>query len=117
MKRLLTGAALALMIPGAAWAVPAIMPVYGVRADSDGVTVRLPPQGPGHCAPRRGPLTMAVDKGAAGVTLLVALSGNAECRAPGPGGEVHWSYRELGMEPGQPFRFANPIVADPGNAL
>ena len=113
MKRLLAGALVALGIPSAGHAIPAIMAVYSVRADRDGVTVQAPVQGQGSCTPTRQNLTIAISKDAGGVTLLAAPRRGAECRAKGSPAEVHWRYEELGLKPGQPFSVANPLVAEP----
>jgi hypothetical protein len=116
MKRTLIGAVLALAFPAVSSAIPAIIPVYGVRATREGVIVRVPPQGSGKCAPTRRMMTMAVDRGAGGVTLLVAMNGNAECRASGGAVDLQWTYAELGLKSGDPFRFANPLTVDPSGA-
>jgi hypothetical protein len=113
MKRLLAGALVAMAIPSVSHAVPAIMAVYEVRADRDGVTIQAPVQGLASCTPTRQNLTMAISKEAGGVTLLVAPRGAAECRAKGGPAEVHWRYEELGLQPGQPFSVANPLVMAP----
>lgn len=115
MKRLVTGAVLAFALPALSWAIPAITPVYGVKAERDGLTVRVPPVGSGKCTPSRRMMTMAVDKGAAGITLLVAVNGSPECRASGGAADIRWTYAELGMKAGDPFRFANPLVAEPAS--
>jgi len=115
MKRLLAGAVLALTWPVLAdgATIPPILLVYGVRAAGDGVTVRVPPLGSGRCTPTRAALTMAIDKGAGGTTLLVAAR-PVECRVSGAAGEVHWTFQELGLKPGDPFRFANPLITETG---
>lgn len=100
----------------AAEIIPPVMPVYGVRAAADGVTVDVPPQGSGQCTPRREMLTVAVSKASDGVTLLVTprhAGQVVECRASGSGADVHWDYGELGLAPGQVFRLGNPLVAAP----
>ncbi|MEI9889984.1 MAG: hypothetical protein WDN45_04510 [Caulobacteraceae bacterium] len=86
-----------------------------MKAERDGLTVRVPPLGSGRCTPTRRMMTMAVDKGAGGVTLLVAVNGNPECRASGGPDDIRWTYAELGLKAGDPFRFANPLVAEPGS--
>lgn len=113
MKRLLAGALFVLAVPCAGHAVPAILAVHGVRADRDGLTVRAPALSPGACTPTRQNMTIAVSKEAGGVTLLVAPRGSAECGARGGPADVHWSYEELGLKPGQPFSLANPLAAAP----
>jgi hypothetical protein len=48
------------------------------------------------------------------VILLVALRHPAqavECRASGPGADLHWRWDELGLKPGQAFNLANPLAA------
>ena len=113
MKRLVAGALVALALPGMGLAVPAIMAVYEVRADRDGVTILAPPQGLGACTPTRQNLTVAISKEAGGTTLLFAPRGTAECRARGGPAEVHWRYEDLGLKPGDAFSVANPLVMAP----
>ena len=113
MKRLLAGALVALMFPGLSRAVPTIMVLYGVRADRDGVTIHAPVQGLASCTPTKRNLTVAISKDAGLVTLLVAPRGAAECPAKGSPADVHWTYDELGLVPGQGFTVANPLVMAP----
>jgi hypothetical protein len=61
--------------------------------------------------PTRASLTMALDKGAGGVTLLIAAK-PAACRASGGAADVSWTWRELGLNPGELVRIANPLVAE-----
>lgn len=116
MKRVLLSAVLASAPAIAAAAtVPPIPPVYAVQATGQGITVRVPPLPPGRCTPARALLTMALDKGAGGVTLLLAAR-PAECRAPGAAADVSWTWQELGLKPGEPVRFANPLIAETASA-
>ena len=90
------------------------MPVYAVKADAGGIAFRLPPLGTGRCTPGRALLTIAVDKRADGVALvLVTPRGEPECRSAGGPGEVRWNYEELGLKPGQAFVLGNPLVGEP----
>jgi hypothetical protein len=114
MKRALIGAGLALAPAlSVAAVIPPIISINGIRATPQGVTVRVPPLGPGACTPQRTFLTMALDKGAGGVTLLIAAR-PAQCRARGTAADVSWTWQELGLKPGEPVRIANPLVAEGG---
>jgi hypothetical protein len=113
MRRLFCGALFALTASGASGAVPDIMAVHGVRAGSEGITVRAPVQGLASCTPTRQNLTIAVSKQPDGAIVLVAPRGTAECRARGAPADVRWTYEELGLKPGQPFNMANPLAAEP----
>jgi hypothetical protein len=113
MKRFLAGVAFALIAQGAAVAaVPPIMPVYAAWATAQGVTIRVPPLGPERCAPVRGIVTVALDKGEGGATLLLAWRLAGKC-SPGPAAELSWTWQELGLKPGDAVRIANPLVSEP----
>jgi hypothetical protein len=116
MRMKLLIAALLLATPAFADVIPPIIPVYGVHADANGVVLRLPPQGSGKCMPTREMMTVAVAKNRDIATLLVARKrpqDPLECRASGPAADLRWTYSELGLDAGQPFRLANPVVAEP----
>ncbi|MGZ3276194.1 MAG: hypothetical protein ACXU82_17175 [Caulobacteraceae bacterium] len=115
MRRLLAGALFALAVPCSSQAVPAIMMIHGVQADRDGITVRAPALGPGSCTPTRRNLTIAVSRETGEITVLVAQRGPVECGTKGGPANVHWSYKELGLEPGQSFHMANPMAPEPGS--
>jgi hypothetical protein len=112
MKRALIGAVLALAPAMASSAIlPSILPVYGVRATGAGVAIRVPPLGAGRCTPSRASLTMALDRGSGGVTLLLAAR-PTECRTSGAAADVNWTWQELGLKPGDAVRIANPLIAE-----
>jgi hypothetical protein len=94
--------------------LPPLLPVYGVHADTNGVTMRTPPQN--SCTPSRDMMTVAVAKNGDVATLLLTRKHpeqTIECRAAGPAADLRWSYGELGLQTGQPIRLANPVVAEP----
>jgi hypothetical protein len=104
----------------AAWAtpvladtVPDIMPVYAVRADGQGVTVRVAPRG---CTPRKGDLTVAVAMSGARPMLLIARKHAAPPAVLCPNAQaadISWSFADLGLDPAKPFSLANPLVVEP----
>jgi len=110
VKRLSAAAVLLSLVPAVGRTTPVVMVIETVQADRDGVTIRAPVQGPGACTPTRKNLTVAISKDSGLVTLLVAPRGAAECRDKGSPAEVHWSYEELGVAPGEGFTIANPLA-------
>ncbi len=109
MKRLIVIAAL-IAGPASAFTVPAIEPIYGVTVGKAGVTVRVASNG---CT-KKSDLTMAVGKTPPRPMLLVARKHPDTCQSFAAGhAEVVYSFEELGLQPGQPFSLANPLVADP----
>ena len=96
--------------------LPPLMPVYGVHADANGIVVRVPPQGLAACTPTKDMMTVALAKSSDAATLLVARKrpdDPIECRNSGPAADIAWSYRELGIDSGQPIRLANPLMPEP----
>ena len=94
----------------AAFTVPDIEPVYGVSVGKQGVTVRLASNG---CT-KKSDLTVAVGKNSTRPLVLIARKHPDTCRSfAADRAEVAWSFEELGLEPGQAFSLANPLVADP----
>jgi hypothetical protein len=94
--------------------VPPLMPVYGVSADSQGVTVQLQPGG---CNALRADFTVAISKAADRPTILIARRNATRslvaCKALPRTVAITWSYEDLGLKPGQPFSLANPLVMAP----
>jgi hypothetical protein len=110
--RLGLGLLTALLLAGSAfaYAVPDIEPLYGVTAARRTVTVRLASNG---CT-KKSDLTAAVSKTAGRTLLLIARKHPDTCRSLAAGhAEVVYSFEELGLDPGQPFTLANPVVGDP----
>ena len=89
--------------------IPGIEPVYGVSVRSTGVTVRLASNGCTH----KGDLTVGVSKGGPRPILLIARRRPDVCKNPGQT-EITYGWDELGLKSGQPFSFANPLIAEPG---
>jgi hypothetical protein len=90
--------------------IPAIEPVYGVIAGPAGVTVRVPSNG---CT-KKADLTVAVSTNPPRPLILIARKRPDTCQSFAAGrAEITYAYAELGLKPGQPFSFANPLVADP----
>jgi hypothetical protein len=91
-----------------AFTVPAIEPVYGVIAGRQSLTVRVA----GACT-RKSDMTVAVGKNPPRPMLLIARKRADACQqAPGQA-EIVYSFEELGLQPGQPFSLANPLVGEP----
>jgi hypothetical protein len=107
-------AALALAAAPAAGGVPALMPVYGVSTDGQGVTVQLRPAG---CNTLKSDFTVAISKAVDRPTILFARrsasSSLVACKAQPREIAITWSYEDLGLTPGQPFSLANPLVMAP----
>jgi hypothetical protein len=114
MTRLIAGLLLAAAAgPALAFTLPPIEPVYAVKADRLGVTVRL---GSGACTAKPD-MTVAVAKATARPMLLIARKHPAACPPlSGPAAQIAWTYEELGLEYGQPFSLANPLVSEPDPA-
>jgi hypothetical protein len=90
--------------------IPAIEPVYGVIAGPTGITVRMPSNG---CT-KKADLTVAVSTNPPRPLILVARKHPDTCQSFAAGrAEITYAYSELGLKAGQPFSFANPLVADP----
>jgi hypothetical protein len=107
MRVWVVGAAALLL---AAFTVPDIEPVYGVSVGKQGLTVRLASNG---CT-KKSDLTVAVGKNPPRPLVLIARKHPDTCKSFAAGhAEVAWSFEELGLEPGQAFSVANPLVADP----
>lgn len=95
--------------PFPADARPTLEPLYGVRTDAAGLTVRVQSSGCTHKesfdlrvkGPRRHP------------TVKVMRIHPDYCKAMFRIVEVNWSWRELGVRPGTDIRVANPRVVDP----
>ena len=97
----------------AAFTVPDIEPVYGVSVGKQGVTIRLASNG---CT-KKSDLTVAVSKHPARPLMLIARKHPDTCKSFAAGrAEVVYSFEELGLEPGQAFSLANPLIGDPGPA-
>jgi hypothetical protein len=107
-------AALALTAASPPGGVQALMPVYGVSTDGQGVTVRLQPTG---CNTLKSDFTVAISKAVDRPTVLFArrrrANPQAACTAPPREAAITWSYDDLGLKPGQPFSLANPLVMAP----
>jgi hypothetical protein len=100
-------AALLLMMdsPAVAYSVPDIEPVYGVSVTKDAVTVHM-----GHAAcTKKSDLTVAVGKTPPRPLILFARKHPVAC-ADGGQVEIVYSLEELGLQPGQAFSLANPLV-------
>jgi hypothetical protein len=94
----------------AAFTVPDIEPVYGVTVGKQGLTVRLASNG---CT-KKSDLTVAVGNNPPRPLVLIARKHPDTCKSFAAGhAEVAWSFEDLGLEPGQAFTLANPLVADP----
>lgn len=99
-----------LATPAMAAQIPAIEPVYGVIAGPTGITVRVPSNG---CT-KKADLTVAVSTNPPRPLILIARKHPDTCQSFAAGrAEITYAYAELGLKPGQPFSFANPLVADP----
>jgi hypothetical protein len=114
MKRLIAGLLfVAMAAPALAHAAPAILPVHAVSASASGVTVRVPPWG---CTPRKSDLTVAVavPKTGGRPLLLIARRRPDDARACSDAvpADITWRYDDLGLDVGQPFALANPLVAE-----
>ncbi len=97
----------------AAFTVPDIEPIYGVVVGKAGVTVRLASNG---CT-KKSDLTVAVSKSSARPLVLIARKHPDTCKSFAAGrAEVVYSFAELGIELGQAFSLANPLVSDPSPA-
>jgi hypothetical protein len=95
----------------AAFTVPDIEPVYAVSAAKQGLTVRV---GPAGCTTTKSDLTVAVANNPTGPLLLIARKEGRPlitCRSAAPA-DITWSWEDLGLTPGQPFRLANPLVSE-----
>jgi hypothetical protein len=94
--------------------VPPLMPVYGVSANAQGVTVQLAPSA---CEPKKSDFTVAIARSADRPTILIARrrasSPPAPCKDQPPAIDITWTYADLGLTPGQPFSLANPLVKAP----
>jgi hypothetical protein len=94
--------------------IPALMPIYSVSTDAQGVTVDLSPEG---CATQKSDFTVAISRAADRPTILIARRnrGNSLVLCKGQPREVAitWTYGDLGLRPGQPFSLANPLVMAP----
>ncbi len=114
MSRLIAGLLLgATVAPALAYTLPPIMPVYGVQIDGQGVTVRLPPHG---CNTLKSDFTVAIAKSDTRPLLLIApkhAQSLVACRSAERAMTLTWTYADLGLNPGQPFSLANPLVAEP----
>ena len=102
----------ALVLTGAALAdvVPPIEPIYGVEVGRQTITLRLASNG---CT-QKSDLTAAVAKSAVRPMLLIARKHPDACRSATAGRAiVVYSFKELGLDPDQPFTLANPLAADP----
>lgn len=108
--KLLAVVLLMLATPALSAQVPAIEAVYGVIAGPTGVTVRMPSNG---CT-KKADLTVAVSTNPPRPLILIARKRPDTCQSFAAGrAEITYAYAELGLKPGQPFSFANPLVADP----
>ena len=105
----LAAALLLLGTPALAAEIPIIEPVYGVSARGAGVTVRLASNGCTH----KSDLTVGISKGGPRPILLIARRRPDVCKNPGQT-EITYGWDELGLKSGQPFSFANPLIAEPG---
>ncbi|MDB5460248.1 MAG: hypothetical protein JWO72_1989 [Caulobacteraceae bacterium] len=95
----------------AAYTVPPIEPIYGVTVGKEAITVRVASNG---CT-RKSDLTVAVAKNPPRPMVLIARKHPDTCRSVAAGhAEVVYSFEELGLDAGQPFALANPLVGDPG---
>jgi hypothetical protein len=111
MKLLTPGLLLAALAgPAAAYTVPPIEPVYAVRVDQAGVTVRMASNG---CT-RKSDLTVAVAKTTARPLLLIARQHPDLCQAASRAVEIAWTFQDLGLAADEPFNLANPLTAEPG---
>ena len=106
-------AAMAVADPAPA-GVPQLMPVYGVSANGQGVTVQLAASG---CNATKADFTVAISKAADRPTILIARRSRASslvlCKGQPSTVDVTWSYADLGLSSGQPFSLANPLVMAP----
>ena len=97
--------------PGGA---PALMPVYAVSTDGEGVTVSLHPEG---CTTQKSDFTVAISQSAERPTILIARRNRANslvlCKGQPRTIAITWTYSDLGLRPGQPFSLANPLVMAP----
>jgi hypothetical protein len=93
--------------------VPPLMPIYGVSAGGQGVTVQLPANG---CNLTKSDFTVAISRSAERPTVLIARRRGAGspvlCKGQ-PRVDITWSYADLGLSAGQPFSVANPLVMAP----
>ena len=94
--------------------VPPLMPVYGVSAGDEGVTVQLAPAG---CDSTKADFTVAISKSVERPTVLIArrraTTAPLACKDQPRTILLAWSYADLGLMPGQPFSLANPLVKAP----
>lgn len=110
MKRVLTALMLLAASPASADVIPPIEPVYAVSAGPAGVAVRMASKG---CT-RKADLTTAISMAPPRPLVLIARRHADPCQGPAGAVEIVWSYKELGLEPGQAFSLANPLVMAPG---
>jgi hypothetical protein len=108
MKPWIAVLALAAATPAAAFRLPALPPISGATVTAQGVTLRFPADG---CTLKKADLTVAVDKTDGRILVVVAR------RRPKPtvcaaaaSADIAWSFAELGVQPGQSFSLANPLV-------
>ena len=87
-------------------AVPPIEPVYAVSASAEGLMLRVASNG---CT-RKSDLTVAVSTAPPRALVLVAHKHADTCGKPGAV-DIVWSWKELGLEPGQAVNLANPLAA------
>jgi hypothetical protein len=108
--KFLAAVLLMLATPALAAQIPTIEPVYGVIAGPTGITVRMPSNG---CT-KKSDLTAAISNNPPRPMILIARKHPDTCQSFAAGRvEITYAYAELGLKPGQPFSFANPLVADP----
>ena len=93
--------------------IPALMPIYGVLAGGQGVTVQLPANG---CNLTKSDFTVAISRSAERPTILITrrrLGGSLVLCKGQPMVDITWTYGDLGLAAGQPFSLANPLVMAP----
>jgi hypothetical protein len=94
--------------------MPQLMPVYGVSANGQGVTVELAPSG---CNSTKADFTVAISRSTDRPTILIARRGRGGslviCKGQPAEVGITWSYADLGLSAGQPFSLANPLVMAP----
>jgi len=95
--------------PALAFTVPAIEPIYGVTVGPQGVTVRLA----SHGCTTKADLTVAVAKNPPRPLVLFARKHPDACAASATPVEVVYTFDELGLDPGQAFSLANPLMSGP----
>ena len=101
--------ALVLAGPAAAFTVPAIEPIYAITVGKQSVTVRVASNG---CT-RKSDMTVAVGKNPPRPLVLFAHKRPDTCQTGAGQAEIVYSFEELGLEPGQAFTLANPLVGEP----